>query len=203
MRYLLTILLFLVSPPASAQQLQLPNGLNAPEFFGDMLAVVAFCNLTDSVDQYEMSAFARAVGIAGADKVQVEAERTKHYGKYRSHFDTLEKHVDFCSKIKSHPFLLKVMRRGVPSFAGSDDRRQPEKIEVFGELLAKLLFCNVQIDATKWGNYLFEMGVKSENSPAIGSHAKSVRSTLVAKFPTPQLAKEMCKQVNSSLAKPY
>ncbi|WP_072387095.1 hypothetical protein [Hyphomicrobium sp. CS1BSMeth3] len=202
MRYTLAALLILLSNPVSAQQLQMPKGLAAPQFLGDMLAVVAFCNLTNSVDQYEMSAFARAIGITPTDKAHVEAERIKHYGKYRSHFDTLQKHQDFCGKITRHPFLLKVMRRGVPNSVGSDDRRQSEKIDYFGEMLAKLLFCNAQVDEMKWGNYLFAMGVKSESMPALGAHAKKMRSAIAGKYSTPQLASEMCTQVRDNLAKP-
>jgi len=198
-RYTLGVAFLLLSSPVLAQQLQLPQGLNKAEYFGDVLAVVAFCNLTLSVDQYEMSAGMKAFGVTSSDQAGMEAVRAKYYEMYRREFTTPEKHQDFCTKIMNHPFIAKVKRRGVPTIAGSDDRRQSEKIEVFGEMFARMTFCKIQINAAKWGLFLSNMGVKSDSMPALSEHAAKTHNAISAKYNTPHFATDMCNETRASL----
>jgi len=146
-RYLLATLLVMTGPSFAqdnpvAQKL-LPPGVTKAEFFGDLLAVISFCNLTMSIDQYEFGAGMRFFGITSADRPAMETMRDKQYEKFRREVTTPAKHFDFCKAAYRHPILSKAMRRGVPSFIGSDDRRQEEKIEYFGTSMGTLMFCKV------------------------------------------------------------
>jgi hypothetical protein len=77
---------------------------------------------------------------------------------------------------------MKTMRSGYHSFPGSDDRRQPEKIEFFGNFLGTMVFCNYPVDADKWGRFLFDMGVQVESMTALGNQAKTTQQALVNQY---------------------
>ena len=197
-RYILAILFCISNAPASAQAL--PPLVDKVEFFGDILAVVAFCNLIQTVDQYELSAGMRHFGISSADRVAMEASRDKHYATFRRENATPAKHQEFCVKSMRHSFLVKVQRSGVPSHVGSDHRRQPEKIEFFGDILANMVFCKIPVNSDKWGAFMFNMGVKSESMAALGEHATKTQKAIAAEYGTSQGAAEMCKETRANPA---
>jgi hypothetical protein len=179
---------------ALAQKL-LPPGVTRAEFFGDLLAIIAFCNLTNQVDQYEVSAGMRFFGVTSADRPAMEAARDKRYEVYRRQYSTWSKHTDFCTNDKSHLLLSKIMRRGFHSFPGSDDRRQDEKIEVFGTALGTMMFCKIPVDGDKWGQFLFDMGVKSESLTALTNQTRTTHQALLLEHGNPQKASQLCAEV--------
>lgn len=201
----ITCLILCVSSSASAQgqpQPQLPPSFDRIAFFGDIFARMSFCGLFNFVDQYELMSATKAFGVTGSDRPAIEAVREKNYQKLRDTFKTPAAHGDFCIENWSHPFLVKAGRRQSTSIAGSDTTKQPEKIEVFGELLGSLTFCKMQIDGDKWGRFLFDMGVKSESIPAMAERAKAAQQSLAPLAGTSQ-ANEFCAQtkLNPSLSR--
>ena len=164
------------------------------DFVGDMFATIAFCNLWNHVDQYELATGIRYIGVTSADRKAMEAFRQKQYEKYRREITTISQHQEFCSAAVRHPFLMKTMRRGFPIIAGSDDRRQPEKIEFFGNVLGPVFFCKISFDDEKWGKYLFEMGVKSESISALNKQADTVANKLKAENAQMADAAAYCQQ---------
>src|SRR5262249_7841312 len=160
-----------------------------------MLAVIAFCNLTYYVDQYELSALMRFFGVVSAYRAAMGRVRDKKYQEFRRQFTTPAKHQDFCTTSVQNPFLTKLKRSGFPSIAGSDYRRQPEKIEFFGDILGTMTFCNIPTDGEKIGRLLFEMGVQSESMDALQAEARKHQRELAAQYGTPQGATQVCSEV--------
>jgi hypothetical protein len=192
-RCILFATFLLLNPTVFAQQLQLPQGLTKAEFFGEMLALIAFCNLTQSVDQYEFSAGMRAFGVTSSDRAAIESGRRKHYEVFRRDFATVDKHQDFCTKGMTHPFIARTMRRGVPTVAGSDDRRQPEKIVFFGDIFAKIRFCKIPVNDDRFAMLLINMGVKSESIPALREHSANTQKALATEYNTTQRIADLCR----------
>jgi hypothetical protein len=204
--------------PEDMLQKLLPPNVTKVGFLGDLLAVIAFCNLNKEVDQYELLAGMRAFGISSADRTAMEAIRDKQYGAYRREFSTASKHQAFCADVASisppgsrnhlrSSFLTKLMRSGVPFMAGSDYRRQSEKIEFFGDLLGTLQFCRVPVEAQKLGSFLFYMGIQSESTSALKERTAKRYKELGTEYGVPDDASEVCKEVAAnqwvrSLVKP-
>lgn len=90
------------------------------------------------------------------------------------------------------------MRKGFPIVAGSDDRRQPEKIDFFGSALGSAIFCKIPIDGVKWGKFLFEMGVKSESVPALNKQATAAAAGIAASKTIKRDTAEYCQQVREN-----
>ncbi|WP_284180368.1 hypothetical protein [Rhabdaerophilum sp. SD176] len=197
-RQILVGIMMLLTNASISQPLQLPNGLSKTEFFGDILAAISFCNLTLSVDQYELGAGMRAFGVTRKEIQELNAAKTRHYHVYRRDFDNSESHQEFCIKIMQHPFISRVLRRGVPTIIGSDDRRQPEKIEFFGVITAKLSFCKINVSNQKFGFFMAHMGLSPESFPALREQIAKSRRDLVNEYSNPQLAAEMCREVRDN-----
>lgn len=202
-RYALTLFLFFLSPVYAQDQSAIvdklfPPGVSKVNFFGDTLATIAFCNLWNHVDQYELATGIRFFGVISADRKAMETVRQKQYEKYRREITTISQHQEFCSAAVRHPFMMKIMRRGFPIIAGSDDRRQPEKIEFFGNTLGPVLFCKIAFDEQKWGTFLFEMGVKSESMPALNKQADTTANKLKADNASTADVAAYCQQVREN-----
>ncbi len=200
-RILLTALICALVRPAMAQQLPpefLPPKFNKVEFFGDTLAVIAFCGLWHDIDQYEIASAMKALGVAQADRPAIEQVREKNYQGLRGKYQTAKAHGDFCIEIRSHPFLTRVKRSGVPSVVGSDHRRQPEKIEVLGNLLGAMATCKTQLDDNKWGLFIVDMGVAVESLAGITAQAKTARQSILATHNTPEKMNAFCDQTRSN-----
>lgn len=170
------------------------------DFYGDMLAVIGFCNLWLHVDQYELAASMRFFGITSAEQPAVRAAQEKHYTEYKQKFPAMTQQGDFCGRAVRHPFFVKILRRGFPVVAGSDDRRQPEKIEFFGNMLGPVFFCKITLDENEWGRFLFEMGLKSESVSALNKHAMKVMNELNAQNSTPSEIAAYCQTIRASPA---
>jgi hypothetical protein len=181
----------------TAQKL-LPPNMTKADFFGEIFAVIAFCNLTYYVDQYELSALARFFGVASADRAAMETIRDKKYQEFRRQFTTPAKHQDFCTTSVQNPIFVKIKRSGFPSIPGSDYRRQPEKIEFFGDMLGTMTFCKIPTDGEKLGRILFEMGVQSESMNALQAEARKHQQELAAQYGTPQGATQVCSEVRAN-----
>jgi hypothetical protein len=197
-------LILLIATSAYAQtqpqpQPQIPPGFDRVEFFGVVLARMAFCGMFHHVDQYEFATAMKAFGVTSADRPAMEASRDKNYQILRDKFKTAREHGDFCIENRSWPFFIKAGRKGSPSWVGSDPGKQPEKIELFGNMLGALVFCKIDVDGNKWGLFLSDMGVKSESMSAMGDQAKRQQQALIAES-TPQRAAEACKETR---ANPY
>lgn len=202
MASLLRVCLFvLISSTALAQtppklQPQMPPGFDRIEFFGIVLARMSFCGMFHHVDQYEMAMAMKAFGVMQADRPAIEASRDKNYQIIRDKFKTARDHADFCIENRSWPFFIKAGRKGSPSWVGSDTEKQPEKIELFGNMLGALSFCKIPIDGTKWGMFLSDMGVKSESIKEMGEVATKKGLALVAEKNSEQAA--ACKEVRAN-----
>jgi hypothetical protein len=196
--------------PESLLRKLLPPGVTKFDFFGDALAVIAFCNFTKDVDQYELAAGMRAFGVAPADQPKIDAIRDRQYDIYRRDFSNLMRQRDFCAAAVTDAvkisrasdsirasFLLKIQRSGVPLLPGSDSRRQPEKIEVFGDLLGKASFCKISIDAHKFADFLSYMGVQAESMDALGNRAAKRQRDLVAQYESPDKALHVCDEAGA------
>lgn len=179
---------------------QLPPNFDKRDYFGDMLALTAFCGLAHNVDQYEMGQAMKAFGVTSVDRQAIEVAREKHYQAYRDKFKTSSTHGDFCIAIRSHPFFSKVSRNGTPVHVGSDTKKQEEKTELFGHFLGAMAFCKIPFDAEKWWSYMFDMGVKSETVPALTAHSNKVRQDLLSAYGTPDQAAVVCDQVRTNPA---
>jgi hypothetical protein len=182
-RFALILILFFLSPAYAQDQKEIvdklfPPGVSKVGFLGDTLATIAFCNLWKLVDQYELAAGMRFFGITSVDQKAMEAVQQQQYDKYRREITTISQHRDFCSAAARHPFMTRIMRQGVPIIAGSDHRRQPEKIEFFGKMLGPVFFCNIPFDGEKWGTFLFEMGVTSVSMAALNKRADAATNEL-------------------------
>jgi hypothetical protein len=101
----------------------------------------------------------KAFGVTSADRPAMEASRDKNYQILRDKSKTAREHADFCIEKRSWPFFIKAVRKGSPLSAGSDTSKQPEKIELFGNMLGALVFCKIDVDGNKWGRFLWDMGV--------------------------------------------
>lgn len=203
LRCALTLFLLFLSPAYAQDQSAIvdklfPPGVSKVDFFGDTLGTIAFCNLWNHVDQYELATGIRFFGVTSADQKAMEAVRQKQYGKYRSEITTISQHQEFCSAAVRHPFMMRIMRRGFPIIAGSDDRRQPEKIEFFGNILGPILFCKIAFDGEKWGTFLFEMGVKSESMPALYKQVDTAANKLKAENASTANVGAYCQQVREN-----
>jgi hypothetical protein len=159
---------------------------------------MAYCNFFHHVDQYEMAMAMKAFGVTSIDRQAIEARRDSQYKMYRSKFQNASSHGDFCIRARSHPFFIKAGRRGSPLIPGSDTNKQPEKIELFGDFLGVVAFCKIPIDDERWGKFLFDMGVKSESVPAIGTKAIAVRRALLAEHSNPARAQQVCDEARKN-----
>ena len=92
------------------------------------------------------------------------------------------------------------MRSGYPLTPGSDYRRQPEKIEFFGDILGTMAFCKISTDEEKLGRFLFDMGVQSESMNALRAEARKHQQDLTAQYGTPQVAAQVCSEVRANPA---
>jgi hypothetical protein len=194
-------LFLFVSTAAFAQtesqpQPQMPPGFDRVEFFGVVLARMSFCGMFHYVDQYEMAMAMKAFGVVQADRPAMEASRDKNYQMLRDKLKTAREHADFCIENRSWPFFIKAARKGTPLWVGSDPEKQPEKIELFGNLLGALVFCKIPIDGNKWGRFLSDMGVKSESMRAMSEVATKQGLALAAEK-SPQAA-EVCKDTRAN-----
>jgi hypothetical protein len=182
---------------AKAQQALLPLGFDRVAFFGDILARMSFCGMYHDIDEYELASAMKAFGVTPGDRALIENGREKYYQSLREKFKTARDHADFCIENRNNPFFVKAGRKGSPTIVGSDDRRQPEKIEVFGDLLGAMLFCKIDVSGDKWGKYLFDMGVNSESIQALSARAKRKQQALVEAGQSRQ-AEEFCQNTRSS-----
>jgi len=174
----------------------MPPGFDRVEFFGVVLARMSFCGMFHDVDQYEMAMAMKAFGVVQTDRLAMEASRDKNYQILREKFKTAREHADFCMENRSWPFFVKARRKGSPSWVGSDPEKQPEKIELFGNMLAALVFCKIPIDGNKWGLFLSDMGVRSESMKAMREVATKQGLALAAEK-SPEQA-EACKEVRAN-----
>jgi hypothetical protein len=156
LRYLAIALLSCLSLTALAQTSptpqtqQLPPNFPRKELFGDMFALISYCNFHDRTDHYEIFVALKELGMTSADRAEIMAIRDKNYRIYRDQFDTPAKQEELCRKASEQFFFTKTKRKGVPLLPGSDTEKQPEKIETFGKMLGAILFCEVKLDGKKW-----------------------------------------------------
>jgi hypothetical protein len=182
------------TPPA---QPQLPPGFDRVAFFGDILARMSFCGFHYFIDEYEMGMAMKAFGVIGSDRPAIEAVRDKNYALLREKYKTAKEHGDFCIQNRSHPFFMKASRKGIPLWVGSDTDKQPEKVELFGDLFAAITFCKMPIDGNKWGRFLSDMGVKSESMPAMSERAAQTQRAYAQMAGTPQV-NALCNETRSN-----
>jgi hypothetical protein len=199
-RIAIYLILLCVCLPAAAQTQQVPPNFRKKEFFGDMLAILSFCNFHDITDRYEMFVAFKELGVTSADRSEIFAIRDKNYQIYRNKFDTPATQEKFCKDARSQFFFVKTKRKDVPIVAGSDTEKQPEKIETFGDVLGVLVFCRTKIDINRWGGFLVDMGVKSESMDALGKQAVQTERALVVQYGSPEHAPDVCAKAKNSFS---
>ena len=174
------------------------NPLDKVPFFGDMLALIGFCGLHHHIDQYEMAMAMSELGVTAADRPALEAVRDKNYEAYREKYSTAPAHGAFCIQVRLHPFFEKVAREGSPTIVGSDTTKQPEKIELFGNLIGTILFCKMDVDSTNLESFFTDMGVLSESMNSLKDKSLKVQQALLTQYGTPERAIDVCNQLRAN-----
>lgn len=157
-----------------------------------MFAIMSYCNFHDTTDRYEIFVAMKELGVTSADRPEIMAIRDKNYQIYRNKFDTPAKQEELCKQARFNFFFVKTRRKGVPISAGSDTDKQPEKIEAIGKILGVISFCQFNVDETKWGQFLVNMGVKVESMKAVSDQAGQLYHSLITQHGFPERAPEVC-----------